>query len=107
MIAVLFVATAAAGTLIRWYASLTVPIRALATFAVNVGGAFGIGLLSTATADSQLVGGVAGLGALTTFSTLVAETIELDEISRQLAVRYVATTFIAGVGAAWIGLLLA
>ncbi|MEM9467165.1 MAG: CrcB family protein [Actinomycetota bacterium] len=107
MIAVLFVMTAAAGTLLRWAASLSVPIRALATLAVNVGGAFGLGLLATATADSQLVGGVAGLGALTTFSTLVAETIELDEISRGLAVRYVTATFVIGVGAAWVGLQLA
>ena len=44
---------------------------------------------------------------MTTFSTLIAETIELDEISRDLAVRYVAATFILGVGAAWIGLQLA
>lgn len=107
MIAILFVATAAAGTLLRWYASMTVPMRAIATFAVNVGGAFALGLLSTATSDSQLVGGIAGLGALTTFSTLVAETVELDEISRGLAVRYVGATFVVGVAAAWLGLQLA
>lgn len=107
MIAVLFVVTAAAGTLVRWQASLSVPVRAIGTLAVNVGGAFALGLLSTASADSQLVGGVAGLGAMTTFSTLIAEMVELDEISRDLAVRYVAATFILGVGAAWIGLQLA
>lgn len=107
MIPILFVLTAAAGTLLRWQASLTVPVRALGTFAVNVGGAFALGLLSTASADSQLIGGVAGLGAMTTFSTLVAEAIELDEISRTLAVRYVAATFVVGVGAAWLGLQLA
>ena len=44
---------------------------------------------------------------MTTFSTLIAETIELDEISRDLAFRYVAAAFILGVGAAWIGLQLA
>ena len=69
MIAVLFVVTAAAGTLLRWQASMSVPIRAIATFVVNIGGAFALGLLSTASADSQLIGGVAGIGALTTFST--------------------------------------
>jgi fluoride ion exporter CrcB/FEX len=107
VIAALFVMTAAAGTLLRWAASLSVPARAIATFGVNVGGAFGLGLLSTASADSQLIGGVAGLGALTTFSTFVAETIELDEVSRSLATRYVAATFVVGVGAAWVGLQLA
>ena len=51
MIAVLFVVTAAAGTLVRWQASLSVPVRAIGTLAVNVGGAFALGLLSTASAD--------------------------------------------------------
>ncbi|MEO0492422.1 MAG: CrcB family protein [Actinomycetota bacterium] len=107
MIAVLFVATAAAGTLLRWQAALTVPVRAIGTFAVNVGGAFALGLLSTASADSQLVGGVAGLGALTTFSTFVAELVELHEIDRGWAWRYGVATFVFGVAAAWLGLRLA
>ena len=82
-------------------------MRAIATFAVNVGGDFALGLLSTASADSQLVGGVAGLGAMTTFSTLVAELVELHEMRPSWAWRYGATTFVAGVGAAWLGLTLA
>lgn len=107
MIPVLFVMTAAAGTLLRWAASMSVPVRAIATFAVNVGGAFALGLLSTASVDSQLVGGVAGLGALTTFSTLVAELVELNEMNPVWAWRYGIATFVAGVGAAWLGLTLA
>ena len=107
MIAVLFVLTAAAGTLIRWQASMSTPIRAIGTFVVNVGGAFALGLLSTASADSQLIGGVAGLGAMTTFSTLVAELVELDEIDRRLSLGYGAATFVVGVFAAWVGLTLA
>ena len=107
MTVLLFIATAAAGTLLRWHASMTVPIRAIATFVVNVGGAFALGLLSTATADSQLIGGVAGLGALTTFSTLIAELVELHELQSKWAWAYGAATFVAGVAAAWVGLQLA
>lgn len=107
MIAVLFIVTAAAGTLIRWQASMSVPIRAIATFAVNVGGALALGLLAGASADSQLVGGVAGLGAMTTFSTLIAELVELHELHPRWAWTYGAATFVAGVAAAWIGITLA
>ena len=51
--------------------------------------------------------GVAGLGALTTFSTLVAELVELNEMNPLWAWRYGIATFVAGVGAAWLGLTLA
>ena len=39
-------------------------------------------------ADSQLIGGVAGIGALTTFSTFVAELFEIHQIDRGWAWRY-------------------
>ncbi|MEM9204293.1 MAG: CrcB family protein [Actinomycetota bacterium] len=107
MIAVLFVATAIAGTVIRWAVSMSVPVRAVGTLAVNLAGSLGLGLLSTATADSQLIGGVAGLGALTTFSTFVAELVELAEIETRWAWRYGAATMVGGVAAAWVGLQLA
>ena len=107
MTAVLFVCTAVAGTVIRWHVSMSVPVRAIGTLGVNLAGAFGLGLLSTASADSQLIGGIAGLGALTTFSTFVAELVELVEIDVRWARAYGAATMVGGVAAAWLGLRLA
>jgi len=50
---------------------------------------------------------VAGIGALTTFSTFVAELFEIHQIDRGWAWRYGGATFVFGVAAAWIGLTLA
>lgn len=107
MTAVLFVLTASAGTALRWQAWATAQVRAAGTFTVNVLGALGLGLLAEASNDSQLIGGVAGLGAMTTFSTLVAELVEMAAVDRRLAWAYGTVTFVAGVAAAWIGLRLA
>ena len=107
MTAVLFVVTAAAGTFVRWQLWENSRLRFVATFVVNVVGAFLLGLMADASADSQLIGGVAGLGAMTTFSTLVAELADLAVTNRRLAVAYGVATFVAGVGAAWLGLELA
>ena len=107
MTAALFVAAAAAGTFVRWQTWAGARTRVVATFVVNVVGAFLLGLLVDASADSQLVGGVAGLGAMTTFSTFIAELVDLAAHDRRLAVGYGAATFVAGVGAAWVGLQLA
>lgn len=107
MNALLFAIAAGAGTFVRWEAWSASRTRAVATFTVNVVGAFLLGLMADAGTDSQLVGGVAGLGAMTTFSTLVAELIELAATDRRLAWLYGTATFVVGVGAAWLGLRLA
>lgn len=107
MIPALFVLTAAAGTFVRWQLWEQTRLRIVGTFVVNVVGAFLLGLMVDASADSQLVGGIAGLGAMTTFSTLVAELAELGTSNRGLAIAYGSATFVIGVGAAWLGLELA
>lgn len=99
----LFLVAAGLGTVIRWRCGP----RPLGTLAVNVGGAFLLGLLTGSSPDTVLVGGLAGLGALTTFSALVAHLVELAEHDRRHAVVYGAATFVFGVGAAWVGLHLA
>lgn len=107
MIPALFVLCAAAGTFVRWQLWANTRMRFVGTFVANIVGAFLLGLMADASADSQLVGGVAGLGAMTTFSTLVAELVDLASHDRRLALGYGITTFVAGVGAAWLGLQLA
>lgn len=107
----LFVLAAAGGAVLRMAANGTTPDfnRALVgTFSVNVVGAFLLGLLHESTADSQVILGVAGLGALTTFSSFVSqiECIAREGRSRD-AVAYAAATLGAGIGAAALGVRLA
>jgi len=99
----LFLVAAGLGTVIRWRCGS----RPLGILAVNVVGAFLLGLLTGSSPDTVLVGGLAGIGALTTFSTFVAQLVELAEHDRRHAVAYGAATFVFGVGAAWLGLQLA
>jgi CrcB protein len=101
-----FVVAAGVGTLLRWEASRRVP-PPLGTLLVNVAGSFGLGLLHGAGAGTTTVLGVAGLGALTTFSTLAVELTETARRAPQQALTYAGTTLIVGVGAAWLGIVLA
>ena len=108
MTPVLFVVAAAAGTFVRWQTWYNSPARPAGTLIVNVIGAFLLGMLADASDGSQVVGGVAGMGALTTFSTLITEMVGMWEAGRRgPAVGYGVLTFVLGVGAAWLGIELA
>ena len=108
MTPVLFVVAAAAGTFVRWQTWHNSTIRPAGTLTVNIIGAFLLGMLADASDGSQVVGGIAGMGALTTFSTLIAEMVAMWEIGdRGRAVGYGVLTFVLGVGAAWLGIELA
>lgn len=108
MTALLFVVAAAAATFVRWQTWHTSSLRPVGTLTVNVMGAFLLGMLIDASDGSQLVGGVAGMGALTTFSTLIAEMVAYwEDGQRTTAVGYGLVTFVLGVGAAWLGIELA
>ncbi|MDG1366402.1 MAG: CrcB family protein [Acidimicrobiales bacterium] len=108
MTPVLFVIAAAAGTFVRWQTWRASTVRPAATLAVNVVGAFLLGMLTDASDGSEVVGGVAGMGALTTFSTLIAEMVDMWSAGRRVhAASYGALTFALGVGAAWLGIALA
>jgi len=103
MIAAGFVLAAATGALIRWQVSKRMEAP-LGTLLVNVVGSAALGFLHESDADLRVVLGVAGIGALTTFSTLAIEALEG---SPRRAGGYVAATLICGTAAAWAGLRLA
>ncbi len=105
MIVVGFLVAAAAGTLVRWQATERLP-RPAGTFFVNLVGAALLGWLSGSSEATQTVIGVAAIGSLTTFSTLLVELLDLWSSRRLLAVGYGLATVIGGVGVAWIGLTL-
>lgn len=78
------------------------------TFAVNVTGAFLLGLLVDTAPPLITILGVGGLGAYTTFSGFAADTVGLARRGRPaLAVAYVAVSCVAGVAAAIAGISLA
>jgi fluoride exporter len=106
MIALGFGALAVLGTLARWRIGMRLP-PPTGTLVVNLAGSFGVGLLAGSGAGSVTVVGVGGLGALTTFSTLMVELAGLWRTDPYRAVAYGAVTFVGGIALAWLGLRLA
>ncbi|MEV5574308.1 fluoride efflux transporter CrcB [Spirillospora sp. NPDC052269] len=80
------------------------------TFAVNVFGCLLLGFLAAYPADGGLMAvlGTGFCGALTTYSTFGYETVRLAETgARSYAVLNVVASLGAGLGAAWVGMVLA
>ena len=78
------------------------------TFMVNIVGSFFLGLLSASEGNTAMIIGVGGLGALTTFSSFIAQAERLDrEDSSTSAATYVIASVIFGVTAALVGIALA
>lgn len=76
------------------------------TFAVNISGAFVLGLLSALPLGSttMLLAGTAGLGSYTTFSTWMLESHRLGENGEMVALAVNLTlTMLAGIAAAALG----
>lgn len=94
-----FGAVALVGTLARWQLSARLG-SPQGTFAANIAGSFALGLLHTAGPDAMVVVGIGGLGALTTFSALAAELMEMWPRSRTRALAYGSLTLACGVTAA-------
>lgn len=86
----------------------------LGTFIINISGSFLLGLMvfhpflvKTLSKEISLGLGVGFLGAFTTFSTLEYETVQLLEKRKTLtAMLYVLLSFILGIAAAWLTILL-
>lgn len=107
MIVLGFVALAGLGAVVRAYVTdLSAPFdrQMWGTMAVNVVGSFLLGALSGASTNAIVMVGVGGLGAMTTFSTFVAqiECIHREGTSSN-ALMYAAGTVILSVAAAWLG----
>lgn len=104
----LFIALAAVGTIIRAVlAGLETHFnrQMLATAAVNIVGAFALGALVNAEADTLTIVGVGGLGSLTTFSTFVSQIECINRrAKRRDAVLYAVATIVVGIAAAWMGM---
>lgn len=82
------------------------PHLPLGTLAVNVSGAFLLGLLAGTSlgADGRLLLGAGALGAYTTFSTWMVETQRVAEAGKQrLAVANVLLSIVLGLGAVALG----
>jgi len=105
MIPAAFVVAAGIGTGLRFLANSALP-RPIGTLLVNVVGSFLLGWLTAVGSSHPTLLGVAGLGALTTFSTVVAEVVELSRHQPRRAISYAGLSLILGVGAAWLGLTL-
>ncbi|WP_322997308.1 fluoride efflux transporter CrcB [Castellaniella sp.] len=110
------------GSLLRWQVGKLVGERyqgnfPLATFLVNISGAFVFGYLSIYFAvswqdragdalNTAILTGV--LGGYTTFSTLMLDVLKLNGGNqRKLAQAYLAASVVLGLMAAWLGALLA
>lgn len=108
MTAVAFLVAAAVATLVRVLATAGQPAGRLPwrTLTVNVAGAFVLGLLLAADwVVDPVVVATAGVGSLTTFSTVAAETAGLiDDGCRRTAAGYLVITVVLGVAAAWLGI---
>ena len=99
------------GALVRFGLTLLVadrlhPHLPLGTMAVNVSGAFLLGLLAGASVDgdAHLLLGAGAIGSYTTFSTWMLETQRIGEAGkRQIAVVNVVLSIGLGLGAAALG----
>ncbi|MYI56729.1 MAG: CrcB family protein [Acidimicrobiia bacterium] len=102
-----FLAAAGVATVLRVAASARLNRESFpwGTLAVNVTGAFALGLLAGAGEVTTVILAGGALGSLTTFSTLAVEAVELWRRNRRRAAVYVTASLVGGVAAAYLGVL--
>lgn len=110
MIVIGFIALAAVGSVARIVISTHLNKYGFpyGTLFINVAGSFLLALIANSTnSDLVIVFGIGALGAMTTFSTLSQEAVNLSNGKRVgTAIFYVSVTLVAGVAAAWGGLII-
>ena len=110
IVALLFVVAAAVGAAVRAVVSQLANTEPFpyGTFAVNLVASLALGALSQAGDTWRLVLGLAGLGALSTWSAVASEVAGLAR-ARQgpMAVLYLIASCSSAVVAAWVGIKLA
>jgi CrcB protein len=103
VIALGFVSMAILGATVRWRAVQA--FGEIGTAAVNVLGAFALGLIAAQQGDTATLIGTAGLGSLTTVSGWVNELNAMCLAGRRFgAALHLIGTLGAGIAAAWTGL---
>lgn len=108
MMALGFVLAAVVGGATRFLVTNTINGRwPVGTLLVNLSGAFLAGLFHGLTGGSAVVVTVAGLGSLTSVSTVADEVAALAEGDPRAGVAYLVVTAAGGVGAALAGISLA
>jgi CrcB protein len=105
-LAIAFAGAAAVGSVARWWCSRFNRVgRPVGTLAVNVVSAFALGLLVGASGNTATIIGVALLGSLSTFATVVKEISgELETHRYGGALLYLGATVVLGVMAASAGI---
>lgn len=75
------------------------------TLLINVAASLGLGALSQAGETAQIIVGIGGLGALSTWSTVANEVAQLARAEEGwTAILYLVATITTGVLAAWLGI---
>ncbi|MCE2532007.1 MAG: CrcB family protein [Acidimicrobiia bacterium] len=107
MSAIGFLAAAGVATVLRVAASARLNRDSFpwGTLAVNVTGAFALGLLAGAGEATTLILAGGALGSLTTFSTLAVEIVDLWRRHRWRAAAYAAASLVTGATAVYLGTL--
>ncbi len=104
MTALTFIILASFGAGIRGLATIHWPRGHRATFLLNLTGAFLLGILTGSGASTVAIS-AGGLGAMTTFSTFAADTIQIRNHSGlRFAAIHVFGTLVLGLSVAWMGL---
>ena len=95
----------AIGAALKFFLSNGATYPVLVILAINVAGAFALGVVSSmVSGQARLFVGTGMLGGFTTYSALAVDTVELLQDNAAWGLAYAVGSVVLGVGAAWLGL---